>query len=284
MTPAHTFNRQQFDRWNGADGEIWVQQQEAFERNLAPVTAPLLAFASPKADSTVIDIGCGCGATTLELATAVGPAGRVVGIDISGPMLNRAKERLADFKNVTCLLGDAATLPLSDIRAELAISRFGVMFFGDSAAAFTNIREGLAPGGRLRFACWRPIHENPWIEAPFRAIQKHIPELPKADPNEPGPFAFADPERVTSILISAGFTTPRFERLSIDIDLDPEGSPANAAIAASQRGPTKRALENQPEEVRAAALESIRAALAPYASSAGVKLRGSVSLVAAERA
>jgi ubiquinone/menaquinone biosynthesis C-methylase UbiE len=124
MTLAHAFNQQQLERWNGADGEYWVQEQESLERNLAPVTAPLLAFASPKPGSTVIDIGCGCGSTTLALATAVGPGGRVIGIDISGPMLGRAKERLGAFANASCLLGDAATLPLADIRAELAISLF----------------------------------------------------------------------------------------------------------------------------------------------------------------
>lgn len=283
MTSAQAFNEQQRERWNGTDGEYWVEQQEKLDRTLAPVIAPLFEFASPKPGSTVIDIGCGCGATTIELAKAVGPRGRVVGIDISEPMLGRAKERLRDFGNATCRLGDATTLPLADIGAELAFSRFGVMFFGDPVAAFANIRSGLAPRGRLRFACWRPMQENPWMAVPLQAVYKHVPPLPKPEPEEPGPFSFADARRVTRILTAAGFSAPRFETLAIEMDLDAGGSLEDAAVDASNRGPTKRALENQPDEVRAAAIASIREALAEYATVKGVKLPGAVWLVAAER-
>src|SRR5947209_10321031 len=119
MTPAQQFNEAQRERWNGEDGEFWVRQQDRLDRTLAPVTGPLLAFAQPRAGSTVIDVGCGCGATTIELARAVGPAGRVVGIDLSGPMVALATERLRVFANATVLLGDAAELPLRDLGAEL---------------------------------------------------------------------------------------------------------------------------------------------------------------------
>src|SRR5215467_10509613 len=131
MTPAQDFNEDQRTRWNGIDGEYWARQQDHLDRTLAPVNEPFLASAEPRAASTVLDVGCGCGATTIELARAVGPSGRVVGIDISEPMLSRAKERLREFANTTCLLGDAADSPLHDFGAELIVSRFGVMFFGD---------------------------------------------------------------------------------------------------------------------------------------------------------
>src|SRR6476646_9434765 len=104
MTPAQQFNEAQRERWNGIDGEFWVRQQDRLDRTLAPVTVPLLAFAAPRSGSAVIDVGCGCGATTIELARAVGPFGRVVGIDLSGPMLALAAERLREFANTTCLL------------------------------------------------------------------------------------------------------------------------------------------------------------------------------------
>lgn len=281
MTPKYAFNRQQHERWNGTDGEYWVEQQEKLDRTLAPVLGPLLEFAAAKAGSTAIDVGCGCGATTVELAKAVGPKGRVVGIDLSEPMLGRAKERLREFANASCRPGDAATLGLADIGAELAISRFGVMFFGDPVAAFANIRSGLAPGGRLRFACWRAMQENPWMAVPLQATYQHVPPLPKPEPEEPGPFSFADRERVTRILTAAGFTPPRFEALAIEMELG--GSLEDAAMEAGNRGPTKRALENQPEDVRAAAIASIREALAPHATATGVRLPGSVWLVGAER-
>jgi SAM-dependent methyltransferase len=284
MTPAKTFNQDQRTRWNGTDGEFWSSNQDRLDRTLAPVIGPLLAFAQPRTGSTVMDVGCGCGATTIELARAVGPSGRVVGIDLSEPMLALARERLRMFANTTSLLGDAAELPLRDLGAELITSRFGVMFFGDPVAAFANLRTGLAAGGRLRFACWRSINENPWLQIPLHAVYEHAPRLPKPEPEEPGPFAFADTARVTRILTAAGFTAPTFTPLDIQMDLAAGGTLEDAVFQSSAIGPTKRALADQPEDIRAAAIKSIRHALTPYASAVGVNLPGAVWLVAADRA
>jgi SAM-dependent methyltransferase len=277
------FNEEQRTRWNGIDCEYWTRQQDRLGRTLAPVTRPLLAFAEPRAGSTVIDVGCGCGATTIELARAVDPSGRVLGIDISEPMLALATERLRQFGNTTCLLGDAAELPLRDLGAELIVSRFGVMFLGDPMAAFANLRTGLAAGGRLRFACWRTINENPWLKIPLHAVYEHVPRLPKPDPEESGSFAFGDTARVTRILTAAGFTEPSFTPLDIQMDIAAGGTLEDAVIQSSAMGPAKRALADQPEDIRAAAIESIRRALTPYASASGVKLPGAVWLVAADR-
>ena len=282
MTPAQSFNEIQRDRWNGIDGEFWTRQQDRMDRTLAPVTGPLLAFAAPRSGSTILDVGCGCGATTIELARAVGPSGRVVGLDISEPMLALARTRLLEFPNTTCILGDAAGLPLRDRKAELIVSRFGVMFFGDPEAAFANLRTGLVPGGRLRFACWRPISENPWLQIPLHAVYEHAPRLPKPDPEEPGPFAFADTARVTRILTGAGFTAPSFTPLDIQLDIAAGGTLEDAVMQSSEMGPARRALTDQPEDIRAAAIESIRRALTPYASPAGVKFPAAVWLVAAD--
>ncbi|HJT88377.1 MAG TPA: class I SAM-dependent methyltransferase, partial [Bryobacteraceae bacterium] len=281
MSPAHAYNREQRTRWNGPDGEYWASQSDRLDRTLGPVTGPLLEFAAPAAGSTVIDVGCGCGAITLELAKIVGPRGRVTAIDLSEPMLGRARERLRPYANTDFLLGDAAELPLESLRAELIVSRFGVMFFGDPAAAFRNLRSGLVPGGRVRFACWRPIRENPWLQIPLHAAYDHAPRLPKPQPDEPGPFSFADPERVTRVLTAAGFTAPTFQPLDIELDLAAGRTVDDAAVHASQTGPARRALANQSADIQARALESIRRALEPYASSEGVKLPGAVWLVAA---
>jgi SAM-dependent methyltransferase len=284
MTPAQAFNEDQRRRWNGIDGEYWVSNQDRLDRTLSPVIGPLLEFAAPRAGSTAIDVGCGCGATTIEIARAVGPSGRVVGIDVSSGMLAVAAERLRKFDNTICLFGDAAELPLSDLGADLIVSRFGVMFFGDPVAALANLRTGLAAGGRLRFACWRPIGENPWLRIPLHAVYEHAPRLPKPDPEEPGPFAFADPARVTRILTAAGFTAPSFTPLDIEMDIAAGGTLEDAVFQSSAMGPARRALADQSDGIRAAAVESIRRALAPYASGAGVKLPGAVWLVAADRA
>ena len=284
MTPAQTFNEDQRSRWNGTDGEYWTSNQDRLDRTLARVTGPLLTFARLPAGSTVIDVGCGCGATTIELARAVGPLGRVVGLDVSEPMLALATERLRLFANATCLLGDAAELPLRDLGAELIVSRFGVMFFGDPVTAFANLRTSLVASGRLRFACWRPINENPWLQIPLHAVYEHVPRLPKPEPEEPGPFAFGDTARVTRILVAAGFTAPSFTPLDIQMDLAAGGTLEDAVFQSSAMGPAKRALADQPDDIRAAAIESIRHALTPYASAAGVNLPGAVWLVAAEKA
>ena len=230
----------------------------------------------------MIDVGCGCGATTIEFARAAGPSGQVIGLDISEPMLARAKERMREFTNTNFLLGDAAELPLHHLGAELIVSRFGVMFFGDPVAAFANLRAGLVPGGRLRFVCWRSIGENPWLQIPLHAVYEHAPRLPKPDTEEPGPFAFAEAARVTRILMAAGFTAPTFAALDVELDIADGGTLEDAVIQASQMGPAKRALADQPDDIRAAAIESIRRALAPYASPAGLKLPGAVWLVAAD--
>jgi SAM-dependent methyltransferase len=282
MTPTQAFNEDQHTRWNGIDGEYWTTNQDRLDRTLAPVTGPLLAFAAPLLGSTVIDVGCGCGATTIEFARAVGPSGRVIGIDLSARMLALAAERLRRFDNTTCLLGDAAELSLHHLGADLIVSRFGVMFFGNPLAAFTNLRAGLAPGGRLRFACWRPINENPWLQIPLHAVYEHARRLPKPDPEEPGPFAFADTARVTRVLTAAGFTAPTFTPLNLQMDIAAGGTLEDAVNQASAMGPAKRALADQPDEIRAAASESIRRALTPYASAAGVRLTGAVWLVGAD--
>jgi ubiquinone/menaquinone biosynthesis C-methylase UbiE len=284
MTPSQAFNEEQRARWNGVDGEMWARHYDRMDRVLGPINGPLLDFASPAAGSAVIDVGCGCGGPTMELARMVGPSGRVIGLDVSEPMLERARERSLAYPNVTFLLGDAAELPLENLHADLMVSRFGVMFFGDPAAAFSNLRTALAPGGRLRFACWRPIHENPWLQVPLHAVYEHVPRMPKLGPEEPGPFSFADPERVTRILAAAGFTPPLFTPLDVRMNLAAGGSLDEAAVNASENGPARRALTGQPDDVRARAIESIRRALAPYASSTGVELAGAAWLVAAERA
>jgi SAM-dependent methyltransferase len=284
MTSPQAFNEEQRARWNGIDGEMWARHYDRMDRVLQPIDGPLLSFAAPVAGSTVIDVGCGCGGPTMKLARMVGPSGRVIGLDVSEPMLGRARERAREYSNVTFLLGDAAELPLENLHADLMVSRFGIMFFGDPMAAFSNLRTALLPGGRLRFCCWRPIQENPWLQIPLDAVYEHVPRMPKPAPDEPGPFSFAEPERVTRILTTSGFTQPSFTALDVRMNLAAGGTLEDASLNASENGPARRALTGQPDEVRARAIESIRRALTPYASSTGVELAGAVWLVAAERA
>ena len=188
--------------WNGNGGRTWVARQEHTDITLASVTDALLAFAAPRAGERVVDIGCGCGAPTLDFARAVGPSGRVTGFDISEPMLAEGERRanVAGIANIDWRQADPATETLDEY--DLLTSSFGVTFFGDRVAAFANMRRSAASGTRMAMVCWRSLAENPWMEVPMAAVAQYLPPRPKPVPNAPGMFAFADPDHVTEVLVA----------------------------------------------------------------------------------
>ena len=270
--------------WNGGGGHTWVARQEQTDITLAPVTEALLAFAAPRAGERVADIGCGCGAPTLAFARAVGPSGRVAGLDISGPMLAEAHRRasVAGVANIDWRQADPATAALDEY--DLLASAFGVMFFGDRVAAFTNMRRGAAPHARMALVCWRTLAENPWMGVPMSAVAQHLPPRPKAVPNAPGMFALADREHVTEVLMKAGWAPPRFERLDMELDIAAGRGLEEAVIQSTQIGVVNSWLRNQPADVVSAAVASLREALAPYAKGATVRLPGAMWLIASRPA
>lgn len=280
MAEAHELHAEQVAFWNGPGAERWVANQTRMDATLAEVLDTAVAHAAPREGEAVLDIGCGCGATTLALAARGGPSGRVTGLDVSAPMLEVARSRSTSLANVAWLRADAATHAFDPASVDLLFSRFGVMFFGDPAAAFANLRRALRPNGRMMFVCWRTFPENPWMRVPLHAAYAHVPPLPKLGPDDPGPFSFADPERVTRILTQAGFAQPRFTKRDFAMDLA-NGEGLEAAVQqAAGFGPASRAMEDQPEAARAAAVGAIRAALAPYAASDGrVALPAAIWLV-----
>lgn len=166
----------------------------------------------------MLDIGCGCGATTLEFARAVGPVGRVAALDISGPMLAEGKAcaETAGMSNVDWQQADAATAALSGF--DLPTSAFGQMFFGDSLGAFAHVRRANT-GARMAFVRWRQLDENPWKQVPMSAVARHLPPRPNPVPNAPGMFAFADRRRVFEVLTEAGWRTPRLDKLDLDLEI-----------------------------------------------------------------
>src|SRR5689334_946581 len=173
MAGAAEINADMLAFWNGVGGRTWVARQEHTDITLAPVTDALLAFAAPRAGDRVVDIGCGCGAPTIEFARSVSTSGRVAGLDISGPMLAEGERRAsaAGIANIDWRQADPAIAPLDEY--DLLISAFGTMFFGDRVAAFTNMRRAAAPNARMALACWRTLAENPWMEVPMRAVARH---------------------------------------------------------------------------------------------------------------
>jgi SAM-dependent methyltransferase len=279
MSEAATRHAEQLAYWNGPQAEHWVVEQDRLDAMLAPIADVLLTEAVVPAGANVLDIGCGCGATSIALARLVGRSGRVIALDVSGPMLARARERTAALGNVECVLADAATYAFAPHAADLAISRFGVMFFGEPATAFANVRGALKSDGRVLFACWRTLDENAWAEVPFSAALELVPRPPKPGPEDPGPFSFASRDRVTRILTEAGFQVPLFTPLDVPLDLAGGGGLDEAAEQASRIGPASRALTDQPAAIRSAAVAAIRRALAPFANATGVLVPGAAWIV-----
>jgi SAM-dependent methyltransferase len=267
--------------WNGAGGRHWVNQQEAFDAVLAPVTEACLAAAAAQPGEQVIDIGCGCGGTSVALGRQVGASGRVLGIDISQPMLARAAELLPAGLPVAFVEADATDYAFPAGRFDLLFSRFGVMFFTEPVRAFANLRAALKPGGRLVFACFRRPQDNPFWMVPLTSAYAHVPRLPKLGPEDPGPFSFADPARVHRVLSEAGFAA--IEMAAADFDLDLGGGAGVEAAVASvlELGPASQALDDQPAEIRAAVAASIREALAVHQRGPAVVLGCGIWLITA---
>ena len=263
--------------WNGPGGKGWLASYERIERHVSGFGDDAMAVANAKPGERVLDIGCGTGATTAELARKVAPDGSVLGVDVSEPLIAAAKARNA--AGASFALGDAATWPFEASSADLLFSRFGVMFFADPVATFKNLHRALKPSGRLVFVCWRTPQENPWGLVPFRAAAPHLPPIERPGPEDPGQYAFGDRARVERVLKGAGFGTPTFRPLDRPIFL---GKDIDDTLDNLGRfGPLSRLFaEATPEQV-ARAKAAVAAGLAPHAGPAGIVLAGACWLVSA---
>jgi SAM-dependent methyltransferase len=281
MSKAADWHKDQIAYWTSHGGTRWAAAQARTDQMLAPVSQVLLAQAGPGPRMAVLEIGCGCGALTAKLAERVGPSGRVLGVDISDAMLAVAEARLSAYPQARLMLADAAAYPFTPF-ADLVVSQFGVMFFGDPVQAFINIRKAMKPAGRLVFACWRPIKENPWAQVPLHAVYAAgAPRAPRPEPDQPGPFSFADPQRVTQILSEAGYLALSLQPADITLDLA-AGHGLDAAVEQAMTiGPAAAALRDQPDTVRTAATRAIGEALQPYLQRESVQLAAAIWLVQA---
>ena len=281
LSQTQDIHQEQIDYWNGPAGLKWLTQVDQTDAMLAPILGPALDAAQIKPGEHVLDVGCGCGASTVELSQRVGPIGRVLAVDVSVEMLALARHRTQAAGNTECIAADAAAYDFAPGQSDLLFSRFGVMFFGDPAAAFTNMRKALKPNGRVLMACWRPINENGWMDVPLRAAYQHVPRMPRPEPEAPGPFSFSDPARVTRILTAAGFSAPVLTPLDVMLDIATGHGLDAAVTSAATIGATSRALQDQPDDLRSAALAEIKAALMPHVQGNCVPLPGAVWLISA---
>jgi len=248
------------------------------DRQVEPLGLAAMDVLCPGEGEHIIDIGCGCGQTSLALAARVRPTGSVVGVDISEPMLDVAlrRPRSADLQVAFRKL-DAQTGDIGHGLFDAAFSRFGVMFFSDPVAAFANIRASLKPDGRLAFVCWRPLNENPWMQAPLQAALPLLPPVAPPDPTAPGPFAFADPSRVRSILADSGYGSMTINPFDADIGGGDLEQTLKLALAV---GPLGRALREHPE-LADHVVDAVRDVLSNYLTSNGVRMPGAVWIVLA---
>jgi SAM-dependent methyltransferase len=231
-----------------------------------------------------LDVGCGCGQTLLELAERVGPSGHVHGVDVSPPMLGRARERVAGQTMISLALGDAQKQTFEPAAFDAVFSRFGVMFFDDATAAFRNLRTGVRPGGRLAFVCWQPLEKNPWAALPLAAVMRLLP--PSAMPDmlragRPGPFSFGDPEHVRSVLEGGGWKDVSAEPLEMPLHIGGAATLDEAVEYSLQIGPAARAMADAPHDLAPALESALRAALAPFGAARGVFMDGAVWIVSA---
>jgi len=282
------------EAWQDASGQKWARQQERTDAQLGPLGLPAIDALALRGGERVLDVGCGAGQTLLQLAERVGPDGWVTGLDVSGPLIEQARQRLARNGGVQdrlqdridVVLGDAETMPIAPPPYDALFSRFGIMFFQDPAAAFANLARALRPGARIAFLCWQELALNPWALEPLQAVRSLAPELPAPEmlaADKPGPFRFADAELVRRYLTAAGLQ---------DIAIAPHQTPMlvggartvdEAVKFALDIGPAARFVSELPPERRDQARPLLARVFERALTEDGVRMMSRTFVVTARR-
>ena len=278
-------NTNQIADWNGQSGERWAANQARLDAVAAVFGEAAIEAVAPVAGQRVLDVGCGAGASSLALAARVGPGGQVLGVDISEPLIGRARALAPQDTPAQFEVADASSAELPEGAFDILFSRFGVMFFDDPTGAFAHMRRALRPGGRVAFVCWRGAAENDWARLPMGALKGIVPPTAPPDPEAPGPFSFGDRGRVARILAAAGFTDIAIEPFDASAPFG-EGETRDAAIDDAVRmaieiGPLSRALADQPDDIRARASAAVRTVFAGLPGERSVMIGGAAWIVMA---
>ncbi len=268
---SETPNRAMIEGWNNAIGKTWTRFQKQLDIQLAPIGARVIEAARVAPGDHVLDVGCGSGALTVALADQAGRTGRAIGADISALLLAVARDRPTDpdAAPLDWICADVQTHAFEPDAIDVVASRFGVMFFDDPVAAFANLYRATKPGGRLAFACWRSVEDNPWLTLPVEAAAHLVPPPAPAPPGAPGPFAFADAARVRDILGRAGWSKVGLDPCDAAIGGLPQGE---MAALMTRIGPLGAAIREAgaAKPLLAAAEAAVRTALEPFVTAAGV--------------
>lgn len=271
--------------WNGPTGERWVREQAMLDEMLRPFGDAALDAARVTPDEAVVDVGCGCGDTSLALATLVGSRGHVVGLDASAQMLSCAKQRGAGRPNLSFVEGDASSEPLARGSFDLLFSRFGVMFFSDPIGAFAHLRGVIRPNGRMAFVCWQSLSENPWAAVPFEAVASVLGRPEPRPEDAPDPFSFGAAVRVREILEAAGFRDVNMRSFETMVSFGTSGSTDEAVSEIARLGPVARLLIDRDEAAIARAKAAIRTVATSYRTPKGaVQFPAAAWIVTAENA
>jgi SAM-dependent methyltransferase len=276
-------NRDQATYWNEQGGPRWVAMERDLDAELEPFGIVVASKLGLVSGERVLDVGCGAGATSRMLAERVRP-GQVVGIDISGPLLERARQRGEGIENLRFENADAQTFVFPAASYDTVFSRFGVMFFADPIEAFRNLRMALRTGGKLGFVCWRAMRDNPSFVLPLQAALPFLSEPPKPpEPGAPGPFAFADEDRLRGILERAAYDDIDIVRHDTALVFAGRSDIEGAVELALQVGPLSRALSTLTETTRTRVRAAVWDAFVPHHGPSGVTLPAATWMVTARR-
>jgi SAM-dependent methyltransferase len=281
--PTDATKAAQIEYWNHEAAHVWADRHEQIDRVFNDLTLFALNIAAPKPGECVLDIGCGAGTTTLELAARVAPGGRVLGADISRHSAERANQRIAaaGVANAEVILADAGSHGFAPGSFDLAFSRFGVMFFADPIASLRNVHTAMRQGGRLTFAVFRSRQENPFAALPYAAVAHLLPTVPTPGPEEPGQFSWADPERAHRILGGAGFRDVSLTPHDPQLRLAGPGAAAEAADLMLRLGPVSRALSTMAAPPAEALRSTLEAFFRQHDTSQGIALSAALWIVQA---
>ncbi|MEM7620950.1 MAG: class I SAM-dependent methyltransferase [Pseudomonadota bacterium] len=278
MTSLTELKEEQEQIWNGPMGKIWVENQDFIDGMIYPFEKFLVDKVVSLSPKNILDVGCGNGATSIAMARAIKPNGQCTGIDLSRSMIDNALSHLnSSDENVTFLCGDASDYAFDNTKFDVLTSRFGVMFFADPVAAFTNLRNAADNRAQLAILVWRGPEENEFMMAAKHAATPHLPELLPKEPTSPGPFSLAYPNHVHTILTKSGWTEINLE----PIDLQCRFRSNDLDMFLTKLAPIGHDLETLEENIREKVSTAVRAAYEKFLDGTEVKFIASCWMISA---
>lgn len=276
-------NAEQAASWDGHRGDHWVRYADRYDALIQRLTPPLMRAAAVGASDRVLDVGCGCGSTT-RLAARAARTGSVLGVDLSAAMLHEAERRtrVEGLDNARFEHADVQVHPFAAAEFDLALSRFGVMFFEDPVTAFSNLASALRPRGRFTFLCWQDRDRNEWVTVPVRAALTVVPPPEPLPDGAPGPFSLAKPERIRQVLEDAGFDNIALGEVAEPLYLGDDA--ADATDFWQGTGIARLLLDDVDAATERQAIDAVHDALRSHERPEGIRLGSAAWLVTATRA